>query len=256
MIPDADFTGRDTGGAGGGGVGSGGLRDAGTLKPGLFREPGTTAYQSYQASPVDRPPSRTNVRKRGRYIASATIFVSVVAAFVIGAALYARFRQSGVALQPSTLTPQKTDPAELAPAAPGTAPSAATPTETADPNAVAPSAGAAAAPHEGDRMKVPADETNRPAGAPDVEATSARGGGHPAALDPYAERPGHTDQPTRAEGKLPERVHTGSRRHSSTAEPPPPHSVRPAGSSPPAPKTSHAPKRPEDDPDGTLPPTD
>jgi hypothetical protein len=256
MIPDADFTGRDTGGMGAGGPGgTGGLRDAGTLKPGgLFREPGTTAYQSYHASPVDRPPSRTNIRKRGRYVASATIFVAVVASFVIVAALWARLHRNDVALQPSTV------PTELAPAAPGTAPSPGAPTEAADPNAPAPSAGAAAVPREGDKTKGAADETARPAGAPDVEAASARAATppapRPAAIDPYAERPGRADQLTHAEGKLPERVHSGTRRHSSTAEPPPPHSVRPPGSSSPAPKPSHAPKRPEDDPDGTLPPTD
>jgi hypothetical protein len=61
--------------------------------------------------------------------------------------------------------------------------------------------------------------------------------------------------PGRAEGKPPERPTLGARRHAATAEPPPPHTVRVV---PPAvPRAPRAPaKHTDDDPDGTLPPSD
>jgi hypothetical protein len=96
---------------------------------------------------------------------------------------------------------------------------------------------------------VPTAEDGQPMPARSAPGATTR----PVPVDPYAER-ARAEKPTHAEGKPPERYRAGTRRRSSTVEPPP-RAVRPPPATAPT-KPAHQVKRSEDDPDGTLPPSD
>jgi hypothetical protein len=193
---------------------------------------------SFDPSELDRP------RKRGRLFARAMIFVSVISLFVIAAVLWVRWHRTDVAVAPVPVLPtaatQVAEPAPtgLPPPSPGGEAAAGVPAPTV--------------------RVLPKDEPAQPdeVVAPSRGAAASQPRPTPVDQPSYVGRPTRvTDMPTRAEGKPPERQKVMVvRRRSTTVEPATPRPVHVVPALPP--KPTHPIKRPDEDPDGTLPPSE